>query len=85
MIVRLLRADGRKLTAHTVNSFTELLYIVIGFQELGYLWIAGEVCVADIIGADNPRQFSGGLKHKAVVKHLYLNLRPLDAVITVAN
>ena len=60
MIVRLLRADGRKLTAHTVNSFTELLYIVIGFQELGYLWIAGEVCVADIIGADNPRQFSGG-------------------------
>ena len=46
MIVRLLRTDGRKFTAHTVNSFTELLYIVVGFQELGYLWVAGE-CVAE--------------------------------------
>ena len=47
MILRFLRADGRKLTTHTVNSFTELLYIVVGFQKLGYLGITGKMGVAD--------------------------------------
>ena len=47
MILGFLRADGRKLTTHTVNSFTELLYIVVGFQVLGYLGITGKMGVAD--------------------------------------
>ena len=53
MILRFLRADGEKLTTHTVNSFAELLYIVVGFQVLGYLGITGEMGVADIIGTDD--------------------------------
>ena len=42
MILGFLRANGRKLTTHTVNSFTELLYIVVCFQVLGYLGITGK-------------------------------------------
>ena len=52
MILGFLRANGRKLTTHTVNSFTELLYIAVGFQVLGYLGITGKMGVADIVGAD---------------------------------
>ena len=47
MILRFLRANCRKFTAHTVNTFTELLYIIVGFQVLGNLGITGEVGVAD--------------------------------------
>lgn len=85
MILGFLRANGRKLTTHTVNSFTELLYIVVGFQIFGNLWVAREVGVADIIGADNTWQLTGGLEHKSVIKHLYLYLRSFDAIIAVAN
>lgn len=59
MILGFLRANGRKLTTHTVNSFTELLYIVVGFQVLGYLGITGKMGVADIVGADNTWQLTG--------------------------
>ena len=41
--------------------------------------------MADVIGADNARQFPRCLKHKAVVEHLYLYLGALDAVVAVAN
>lgn len=85
MILGFLLANGRKLTTHTVNSFTELLYIVVGFQVLGYLWVAREVGVADIIGADDTWQLTWGLEHKSVVKHFYLYLRSFDAIIAVAN
>ena len=85
MILRLLRAYGRKFSAHSVNTLTEFLHIIVSFQILGYLGIAGEVGVADIICADDTRQFTRCLKHKAVVKHLYLNLRALDAVIAVTD
>ena len=63
MILRLLRAYGRKFSAHTVNTFTELLHIIVGFQVLGYLGIAGEMGVADIVCADDTRQFTRCLKH----------------------
>ena len=85
MILRFLRANGRKLTTHTVNSFTELLYIVVGFQVLGYLGITGKMGVADIVGADDTWQLTGGLEHKSVIKHLYLYLRSFYAIIAVAN
>ena len=85
MILGFLRANGRKLTTHTVNSFTELLYIVVGFQVLGYLGIMGKMGVADIVGADDTWQLTRGLEHKSVVKHLYLYLRSFDAIIAVAN
>ena len=85
MILWFLRANGRKLTTHTVNSFTELLYIVVGFQVLGYLGITGKMGVADIVGADDTRQLTGGLEHKSVIKHLYLYLSSFDAIIAVAN
>ena len=41
--------------------------------------------VADIVGADDTWQLTGGLEHKSVVKHLYLYLRSFDAIIAVAN
>ena len=85
MILGFLRSDGRKLTTHTVNSFTELLYIVVGFQVLGYLGITGKMGVADIVGADDTWQLTWGLEHKSVIKHLYLYLRSFDAIIAVAN
>ena len=85
MILRFLCADGREFTAHTVNTFAELLYIIVGFQLLGYLGITGEVGVADIVGTDYARQLAWGLKHKTVVEHLYLYLRSLDTVIAMAN
>ena len=58
MILGFLRANGRKLTTHTVNSFTELLYIVVGFQVLGYLGITGKMGVADIVGSDDTWQLT---------------------------
>ena len=61
MILGFLRANGRKLTTHTVNSFTELLYIVVGFQVLGYLGITGKMGVADIVGVYDTWQLTGGL------------------------
>ena len=75
MILRFLRANGGKLTTHTINSLAELLYIVVGFQILGYLGVTGEMGVADIVGADDTWQLTGGLEHKSVVKHLYLYIR----------
>ena len=85
MILRFLCADGRKLTAHTVNSFAELLYIIVGFQIFSNLGITGEVGMADVVGSDDTGQLARGLKHKAVVEHLYLYLRSLDAIISMAN
>lgn len=85
MILRFLRADGRKLTAHTVNTLAKLLYIVVGFQVLGNLGVAGEVGVADVVGSDDTGQLARGLKHNTVVEHLYLYLRSLDAIISMAN
>ena len=60
MILGFLRANGRKLTTHTVNSFTELLYIVVGFQVLGYLGITGKMGVADIVGTDDQQKENRG-------------------------
>ena len=85
MILGFLRADGEKLTTHTVNSFAELLYIVVGFQVLGYLGITGKMGVTDIVGTDDTWQLTRGLEHKSVIKHLYLYLRSFDAIIAVAN
>ena len=85
MILGFLRADGRKLTAHTVNALAKLLYIIVGFQVFGNFGVAGEVGVADVIGSDDTGLLARGLKHNAVVKHLYLYLRSLDAIIAVAN
>lgn len=85
MILRLLCANGRKLTAHTVNAFTELFHIVVGFKIFGYLGIAGEVGVADVVGTDDTWQLAWGLEYKAVIEHLYLYLRALDTIIAVAN
>ena len=85
MILRFLRANGGKFTAHTVNALAKLLYIIVGFQVFGNFGVAGEVCVADVIGSDDTGLLARGLKHNAVVKHLYLYLRSLDAIIAVAN
>ena len=41
--------------------------------------------MADVVGSDDTGQLAGGLKHKAVVEHLYLDFRSLDAIIAVAN
>lgn len=40
MILGFLRADGRKLTTHTVNSFTELLYRLLHH----FVTVAGSLC-----------------------------------------
>ena len=85
MILRFFRANDGKFTAHTVNSFAELLYIIVGFQVLGYLGVSREVGVADVVCADNTGQFARGFEHKTVVEHLYLYLRPLDAIIAVTD
>ena len=85
MIVRLLRTDGRKLTAHTINAFAKLLNIIVGFQVFGNLGIAGEVGMADVIGSDNTRQLARCFEHQAVIEHLYLYLCALDTIIAVAN
>ena len=85
MILRFFRADGRKLTAHTVNTLAKLLNIIVGFQVFGNLGIAGEMSVADVIGSDNTRQLARCFEHQAVVEHLYLYLSTLDTIIAVAN
>ena len=85
MILRFFDANGRKFTAHTVNTLTKFLYIVVGFQVFGYFWIAREVGVADVVCADDAWQFARSLEHNTVIEHLYLYLRALDAVIAVAN
>ena len=58
MIVRLLRTDGRKLTAHTINAFAKLLNIIVGFQVFGNLGITGKMGVADIVGSDDTWQLT---------------------------
>ena len=58
MILRFFHANGGKFTAHTVNSFAELLYIIVGFQVFGNFGVAGKMGVADIVGADDTWQLT---------------------------
>ena len=85
MILRLFCANGRKFTAHTINALAKLLDIIIGFQVLCNLGIAGEMGMAYVIDTDDARQFARRFKHKAVVEHFDLYLCALNTVIAVAN
>ena len=57
--------------ADTVNAFAKLLDILVCPEELGYLRIAREMRLANVVWSHYSRQISRSLEDYAVIEHLY--------------
>ena len=74
-----------QFTAHTVNTFTKLFYIVVCFEKFRNFRITREMGMAYVISADNARQLAWCFEHKTVVEHLYLNFSSFYTIVTMTN
>ena len=82
---RIGKTDCLQLLAHPVNAFAVLLHIAVIFQERSDFRIPREVSVADVLLLHYPGKGTGTVHFQPVIKHLDLDVRAFDAVISVSS